>query len=162
MLRFGMFRFGLLIAAIVLLSISPVSAALGQPGRIRGSGETGNPTRLSQRIYDLNTVETFSGEVLGVDRISSRSNGGIHLRVATDQGIIPVHLGPTWYIEEQDISIEQGDRIIVTGSRVTIADEPTVIAAEVRRGDQLLNLRDQDGTPLWRGNHRTRGGHRAP
>jgi hypothetical protein len=43
------------------------------------------------------------------------------------------------------------------GSRITFAGKPAIVAAEVKKGDQVLKLRDESGTPLWRGQGR-RGG----
>jgi hypothetical protein len=39
----------------------------------------------------------------------------------------------------------------VKGSRVTIAGKPVVIAAEVKKGDETLKLRDDNGIPAWAG-----------
>jgi hypothetical protein len=62
-----------------------------------------------------------------------------------------VHLGPQWYLENQDVKIEPGDRVEITGSRVTVQGKPTIIAAEVRKGDEVLQLRDAAGVPVWAG-----------
>lgn len=44
-----------------------------------------------------------------------------------------------------------GDVIEVKGSRVTVAGKQVVIAAEVKKGDALLKLRDDSGVPVWSG-----------
>ncbi len=67
----------------------------------------------------------------------------------TDQGKIPVILGPPWFVEKQELKIAALDRIEVTGSRITLKGKPAVIAAEVRKGDKVLRLREKNGTPLW-------------
>jgi hypothetical protein len=76
---------------------------------------------------------------------------GIHLLLKTDKETIDVHLGPGWYIERLDTKIEEGDKIEVKGSRVTIAGKPAIIAAEVKKGDSILVLRDSAGVPAWAG-----------
>lgn len=35
------------------------------------------------------------------------------------------------------------------GSRVTFQGKPAVIAAEVKKGDEVLKLRDETGLPAW-------------
>jgi hypothetical protein len=42
-------------------------------------------------------------------------------------------------------------RVEVKGSRVTFAGNPAIIAAEVKKGDALLKLRDENGIPAWAG-----------
>jgi hypothetical protein len=45
------------------------------------------------------------------------------------------------------------DAIEVKGSRVTVAGKPVIIAAEVKKGDKTLKLRDDGGIPVragWR------------
>jgi len=56
-----------------------------------------------------------------------------------------------WHVENQDIKIEAGDRIEVKGSRITYAGKPAIIAAEVKKGDEILTLRDENGFPVWAG-----------
>lgn len=69
----------------------------------------------------------------------------------TDKEMIPVHLRPAWYIENQDVQIAPPDRIEVKGSRITLEGKPAIIAAEVKKGDDVLVLRDASGLPVWSG-----------
>jgi hypothetical protein len=69
----------------------------------------------------------------------------------TEDETISVHLGPGWYIENQDVKIQPKDKLEVKGSRVTFEGKPVIIAAEVKKGDEVLKLRDKNGFPLWSG-----------
>ena len=42
-------------------------------------------------------------------------------------------------------------RVTGKGSRVTVQGKPELIAAEVRKGDETLRLRDESGVPAWSG-----------
>lgn len=132
------------------------SGSFAQGGMGRGGGPRGG------RMYDPKTVETVSGEVRSVEQIQGRGRGrgggghGVHLILKTDKEEIAVHLGPSWYIDKQGLKLAAGDRIEVRGSRVTFEGKPAIIAAEVKKGGQSLQLRDDNGLPLWRG--RGRGG----
>jgi hypothetical protein len=111
------------------------------------------PSAFAQRNYDTKTVETIQGKVLSLEKVS-RSQGqshGIHLMLQTDKETISVHLGPARYIEKQTLKIETNDTITVTGSRVMTGGKPAIIAAEVKKGDQTLKLRDENGVPAWAG-----------
>jgi len=104
-------------------------------------------------MYNPQTVETITGEVVSVDKIApiKGMSSGIHILVKTDKETIAVHLGPAWYIENQDVEIARADKIEVRGSRIVFEGKPALIAAEVRRGDEVLTLRDANGVPVWSG-----------
>lgn len=74
----------------------------------------------------------------------------MHLTLQADKETIGVHLGPSWYIEKQTPHIEANDTITVTGSRVTVDGKPVIIAAQVKKGNEILNLHDENGIPVWR------------
>ncbi len=140
----------------ILLLIFATSLAFAQRERgergWQGSGGWGMGTQY-QRVYNPATVETISGTVESVEKIAPLKgmNYGIHISVKTDKETIAVHLGPEWYIARQDIKIEKGNVVEVKGSRVTIANKPAIIAAEVKKGDDILMLRDSAGIPAWAG-----------
>lgn len=141
---------GLVVAVLMFLV---VSAGYAQPWKgWRGSGGWGMGTQY-QRMYNPKTVETVSGTVESVDKITPMKgmHYGVHLMLKTDKETISVHLGPGWYIERLDTKIENGDKIQVKGSRVTMMGKPVVIAAELKKGDTVLKLRDENGIPVWSG-----------
>jgi hypothetical protein len=49
------------------------------------------------------------------------------------------------------VKIMPGDKIEVKGSRITFQGKPTIIAAEVKKGEETLKLRDENGFPVWAG-----------
>ncbi|HBG92816.1 MAG: DNA-binding protein [Nitrospirae bacterium RIFOXYB2_FULL_43_5] len=145
---------GLVLALSLVLA---ASLAFAQPMRggmkgWKGSGGWGMGTQY-QRMYNPKTVETITGTVESVDKITPMKgmNYGVHITVKTDKEAISVHLGPGWYIERLDTNIEKGDKVEVKGSRVTFAGKLAIIAAEVKKGDNVLTLRDSTGIPVWSG-----------
>jgi len=139
--------------AVALLVLFISSVALAGPWKAwRGSGGWGMGSSY-QRMYNPATVETVSGVVDSVDKITPMKGmySGIHLVLKTDKESIAVHVGPEWYIERQDVKIEKGDKIEVKGSRVTFEGKPAVIAAELKKGDSAFILRDSAGVPAWAG-----------
>lgn len=117
----------------------------------RGMGRTTMQTYMMK--YDPNTVETVSGEVTDVVYIQKNTRGqmtGVHILVKTASETIPVHLGPVWYIENQE-QFKKGDQVTVTGSRITLNNSSAIVAAQIVRGEMTLRLRDQNGFPAWRG-----------
>jgi hypothetical protein len=118
----------------------------------RGGGGWG-PNGAYGRMYDPKTVETVTGEVVSVDTIVPMKpmGGGVHLQLKTDKEVLSIHVGPAWYIENQDIKLEPKDKLVVRGSRITFDGKPAIIAAEIRKGDDVLKLRDENGVPYWAG-----------
>ena len=142
----------ILVIAIALGFFLAADSYAQQGMKWKGSGGWGAGSQYS-RMYDPKTVETFSGEVVTVDKIAPMKgmHHGIHLTVKTAKETISVHLGPEWFIENQDVKIAAKDRLEFKGSRVTFEGKPVIIAAEVKKGDEILRLRDENGFPVWAG-----------
>jgi hypothetical protein len=139
--------------AIAILLAALSSYAQPRGGMMwRGSGGWG-PGSQYNRMYDPKAVETITGEVTAVDRITpvKGMSGGVHMNVKTDKETISVQLGPSWYLENQDVKIVAKDKVEVKGARTTFAGKPAIIAAEVKKGDEVLKLRDDSGFPVWSG-----------
>lgn len=142
------------IAAIALVILLSADQSYSQPAGIRWRGSGGwGPGSPYSKMYDPKTVETITGQVVKVDRITplKAMSAGVHMTVKTDGEQFSVHLGPGFYLENQDVKIEPKDKVEVKGSRVTFGGKPAIIAAEVKKGDEVLKLRDENGFPMWSG-----------
>jgi len=142
-----------MVAIISVLALAFSTESFAQRGmKWNGSGGWGMGTQYG-KVYDPKTAETIAGEVISVGRITPTKgmSYGVHLIVKTDKETVSVHLGPGWYIENQDIKIEAKDKIEVKGSRITFQGKPAIIAAEVKKGDEVLALRNESGVPVWNG-----------
>jgi hypothetical protein len=151
--RFEMKKLAVLIAIIALVGITWETDSFARMGmKWQGSGGWGMGSAYN-RMYDPKTIETIKGEVLSVDQVTPAKGmrAGIHLMVKTDKDTISVHLGPSWYIENQDVKILPKDTLEITGSRITFQGKPALIASEVKKGEEILKLRDENGVPLWSG-----------
>lgn len=116
------------------------------------------------RMYNTATAETLKGVVVSVDSFStmgampgamqggrqmSGMQPGIRAMLKTDKDTVSVHLGPAWFIENQDTQILPRDSIQVKGSRITFNDKPAIMASEITKGHYDLRLRDKKGAPAW-------------
>lgn len=138
--------------AIMGCLVMLAASSWAQPGR--GPGGRGSGRMHYGMMWDAGAVTTLSGEVTSVEKYTPGRGGpsyGLRLNLKTDKESLPIILGPAWYIEQQHFSIAPQDRVEVKGSRVTIWNQPTVLAAEVKKGDEILKLRDDRGMPLWAG-----------
>lgn len=135
----------------VALVVGGVSFALAQ---------TTGPGRQASPMYDVKTETTVKGTVESVETVTGTGGrgrhalGGTHLVVKTEKETLQVHVGPTAYLSEKGIALAKGDTLEILGSRVTIDDEPVLIAKQLKKGDQTWTLRDASGRPLWSGRGR--------
>jgi hypothetical protein len=141
--------------AVPLVVAAQPSAGPG-PGSCPGCGRMGGPGSgmmggPGARAFDPKAVTTIQAKVVEVQRIARGRHEGIHLAVAMGSENVAVHLGPDFYVDAQPLKLAKGDQIEVKGARTTFDGQPVIIAQEVRRGDQVLALRDANGLPLWRG-----------
>jgi hypothetical protein len=124
--------------AAVLLIILPVVA----------QGPGGNGRRAP--MYNPSTEMTVTGTVEEVQHRTRGSGwGGTHLTLRTEKGTLDVHLGPSSFLAEKQFTFAKGDRIEVTGSKVSYAGGDGLVARVVNRGDKTLTLRGSSGIPLW-------------
>jgi hypothetical protein len=124
---------------------TPQAAAPAAPGKA-AIGKKG-------RMYDPQTVETITGKVVSLKSLTARRPGRparVSMLLNTDKGKIRVTLGPADYLNQQTLKPAVGDQVEVKGVAVTYHNRTSFIAGEVKKGDQVLKLRDEaTGRPLW-------------
>jgi hypothetical protein len=121
--------------------------AYAQPAGRQGGGN-----------YNPATETTLAGTIDEVKQLPSpgRGGGGLHLVLSAPSGAIEVHVGPASFVSSKNVTFAKGDAVTVVGSKVTVEGQEVLIAREIRKGDQVLTLRDAKGFPLWSGPGRTR------
>ncbi len=161
-----------IMSAVLLVAVSTSFAqppagfagrGMGGPGG-RGMGGMGGPGgngyggSMGSMLYNAQNVVTLSGDVKTVERVTPQSglSYDVYLIVQMDSGPIDVYLGPGWFVDSRDIRIQTGDHVDIKGSKVSSQGNPSFIAAEVDRGEDVLVLRDiSTGTPAWSGSKNT-------
>lgn len=140
-----------LLLTTVLVGVFFGSEASAQQSPMRKGEEEWGPCKYYTRHYNRHLVESVAGEVVSVDefRPVEDVSPGVQIMLKTDKETIPVHLGPSWYVDNQDVRILPGNKVEVKGSRINFQDKTVIMAAEVKRGNQNLVLRQMDGFPIW-------------
>lgn len=126
----------------------------------RGSGGWCSNNNYS-KVFKAATIEQLKGTVASIEKITPEAgmSNGVHLMVKTDKNEnISIHLGPEWYLDNQDIQFVVGDVIRVNGSKIIYQNAPAIIAMTVKKGEQTLVLRDKKGNPSWNGWRQGKGG----
>ena len=140
----------------LLLELSGPAAGqqLGFPG---GGRRHGGSETQDRQLYNPQTVTTVQGQVedLGSYGMQGwRVTPGMAIQglvLKTGKGNLTVNLGPPWYVRKQGFTLQKGDTLEVTGSKVTKDEKTVLLAAEVKKNDQTLKVRDEKGVPLFRG-----------
>ena len=150
-----------MLTLVVLVSTLVPDDSSGQAGRNQPANRAWGATSPYNRLYDPDAVETLSGEVLGIEQFTPVGGAfpGLHLLTQDEGETVSIHLGPVWFVEDQEIQIQIGDHVRVLGSSVLFDGKRTIIAAEVVIGSDTLSLRYPNGVPVW---SRGGGGRRRP
>jgi hypothetical protein len=131
------------IQALVLAGLIAVGgAASAQPGMGK-----------YQQLYTTGSVVTVSGVVQSVylDTPPGVRIQAVYLSLTTDAGSIPVQLGPERFIQTLNTKFAKGDKVEVTGARVTVEGKTLILAAQVTKGAESAVFRNSSGTPVWSG-----------
>lgn len=102
--------------------------------------------------FDRNTVIQVEGVAKTVMLEPTRGRSSLMLE-STD-GDYLVLLAPGWYLKEQRWDIQGGDLLKVEGSRMTDAKGKVYLVASRltnQRTGHSMDLRDEQGNPLWKG-----------
>ena len=120
---------------------------------------TGIPSSEYSKMYNPNEVKTLHGtiESVGTFNMEGAPEGtpvsGVRLRIRTDDGnLVTVYTGPRSYLESRNTWFHHGDEVTVTGSPAKVGWRDVILAAQIKKGDQTLDLRSKEGRPfgIWR------------
>lgn len=151
---------------ITLCALTGVSMVLAQGGGHRhgyGGGQTQGMchcqcpgcSQKARQNYDLASEVTVIGTVEVVTSLQGRGYGsGTHVTLKTSTGNIEVHFGPARYLEREKFTLAKGDQIEVKGAKKRFGTMETITARIVKKGEQTLTLRDEQGFPMWSGRYR--------
>jgi hypothetical protein len=106
------------------------------------------------KLYIPSERDSFKGTVVGFQEVTPfpGMSPGIAVLVKDPDGdVIPVHLGPKWFVNPDDTGLKKGDRVKVKGVWVDIGNQDVVIASKVSKGDffEYKVRLTSDGTPFW-------------
>ncbi|HPC87172.1 MAG TPA: hypothetical protein P5238_11140 [Smithellaceae bacterium] len=106
--------------------------------------------------YDRSSVVVISGVAIHVD-LTPR-NGPATLRFESEGETLTVTLGPEWYLRTLKVDLQVGDKLTVKGSKMKTKDGKIYLtAANIKnlRTEQIIELRDESGRPLWSSKRRS-------
>jgi len=105
-----------------------------------------------ESLYNPNAVRTIHGtiESIGTFHLEGTMVEGLRLRIKTDDGkTVTVHAGPRPYVDRQNIDLHYGDEVTVMGSPAKMGWRDFIVASQIKKGNDTLDLRTKEGKPLW-------------
>ena len=98
-------------------------------------------------MFNPGEIETVSGKIVKVKYYDE-----LRLIIYTDEKKpVLVALGPIDYFAGQNKVLKAGNRVTVTGSMITVDDTPLMIATKIKEGNEEMQVRDNEGHPIWMG-----------
>jgi hypothetical protein len=113
----------------------------------------------SEKLYHENAVQTVRGVITDTKTITLKDGVQfMQMDVATEHGMVPVHLGPVWYMNEYSdrFDVNKGRSVSVVGSPGTVHGKEVLVASGLinDEGKQHMRLRHPDGIPAWVGSEK--------
>jgi hypothetical protein len=125
---------------VILLAVGATAAAQAGMGKY-------------QQLYAQGDIQTVAGVVQSVDLVTPPGvrTQAVTVTLKTGTETIPVQLGPESFVQRLAFRIEKGDKIEVTGSRISVDGKSLMLAAQIKKGAQTLAIRNSAGVPAWAG-----------
>lgn len=134
-------RRALEVVCILLLLMVWVPPSLSQKAHLEDS---------SLAKYDLHTETKTDGLI---DEVNQLSVGGrkdfIELIITRGDDKVHIYVCPKPFQQEIGLSLDKGDRVEVTGSKVKQETSEVILARQLVKGTDTLMFRDDKGKPVW-------------
>jgi len=155
------------LTGIAVATAGPVQAQMGQPRTTARDTLVGvvvaiDTMRMSMsHQHDSGTAMKHEMHQSMMGQSMSPS-GGLVVKLGRATDTVEVHLGPVWYLKQQNPDgFAIGDRLTVISSRMEHDGKAHAMAYSVTKGDLEIVLFDDQGRPRWaqammqqhRGNH---------
>ena len=114
----------------------------------------------SEKLYSEDAVQTVKGTIIDTRTVTLKDGAEfMQMDVETEKGTVPVHLGPTWYMNEyaDRFDVNKGRSVSVIGSSSLVQGKEVLVASELtnEEGKQHMRLRHPGGVPAWVGSEKT-------
>ena len=103
------------------------------------------------RTYDASSTVTLTGvKVIRVDTLKTGDSPSLSALVESGTDSLNAMIGPVTFLASNSLTLAAGDMIDISGSKVSMAGRPSLIATEIKKGDTKVVLRNKaTGAPAW-------------
>ena len=104
--------------------------------------------------YDLHTETKMKGTVEEVKLPPKGSEKEVvHVLMKSGDDIVDLYFCPKSFMDDMGVSLNKGEELAFTGSKVKYGGADLILAREVLKGAETLVLRDEKGNPVWNWRH---------
>src|SRR5205085_5115225 len=89
--------------------------------------------------YDPANEVKVKGEITEIKEVAGQWEG-THLIVKTSSGSVIVHVGPSEFLKEMEMTFAVGDKVEVVGAKAPNTTEEEVLAREITVGNNMVTL----------------------
>jgi hypothetical protein len=135
---------------LVALALAAQAEAQTQPATPQLPGTPA--VKRGGKVFNPANITVMSGTVTAINRSVPQSPDQpvqVGFTLQSPLGPIRVMMGPASFVDQQPVQIAAGDVVEVTGWLVTRGRKSRLIAGQVKKGNQVLRLRNEQGQPLW-------------
>jgi hypothetical protein len=116
-----------------------------------GHGFTrGDVARLKETKYDPSMKVDIQGTIAKVVRVKYFGECHLLAIVTTPSGETLVNIAPVSFLDENGLTINEGDKIQIAGSQQRINGRNSLIAATITKDGRTVDLRDAQGQKKWK------------
>ncbi len=99
--------------------------------------------------YDPATEATLKGTIDQISQVKWGKDTHVELVMKSGTNLFDVGVCPPDVFKELIVSFAAGDEVEVIGSKVQLDQKPFIMAREIVKGNDTLDLRDKKGSPVW-------------
>lgn len=74
---------------------------------------------------------------------------GVHVSLDVDDKVYQIFIAPAAFLKIFDLMLQKGDSLQIRGSKIKFEGSDLVLARQLRRRSDILELRDAKGNPFW-------------
>lgn len=124
-------------------------------GRNYNNGYCQNFKNGNAPFYDLKSEIKINGTMESFDVIRGKGmRGGLEITLNDGKDKFIVHVGPTWYLDDINLDVNNGDKLEIFGSKVEMNGKTVILASKITQNGKTYSLRDKYGFPKWSGRNR--------
>lgn len=136
-----------------LLSLGVLTAAVCASCEQNEKKEAQSAIEREAPRFNPENIKTYKGKIEYVFTMTEPHGQDKHVGILllTEQGEIPVELGPVSFVLGGPVNLSPGMDVEVKGAQHQVDGRTYIIARELKAEGYKLVLREKDGTPRWTG-----------
>ena len=122
--------------------------SVAQPYENNNNNNNGAP-KAKKLLMD--SVEKFQGTIKSVSR-EKRPDGKMFIKLVLEtkeHGEVNVMVGPARYVDQSKVALQADDKITVMGFRVGANGTEVIMAKQIDKNGNILELLNDKRQPLW-------------